>query len=474
MYAAESGNEDIVTYLLTAGADPDMVDRHGENASAHASSHRHPHIRTLLNKASDQIKIAHQNKQKNTKQNVPVNSIWQAIEKGDSDAFNWHHAHGVDLNAKNEKGETLLMTAAQYHQNEFVNWLLDARVQLNHKDTNGNTALIKTIEKANDTIASELIAAGADVKVKNNAGEDALKMAVGRRLDSIIPKLIAAGANPNEKYEDGYSLLMVAAYLRGEKTIPILVAAGADVNQIDEDNVTPLMVAAARGDEDVVKILLDLGASVEVEDITGKTALDYGRQNEEVVLLLKTALAQSEAKAITASDSENTPLMTAVKQGDQNKITQLLNAKVNVNAKNAQGLSALHIAIRNGDLKTVKLLLKAGAQINTAETNGKTPPPLDSAVMGGHIEIAQLLIDSGAQVNIRDPYRGRTPLHWVVRMTKGAVQKIAAQIPIEKAVKLIKLLLSRGADRTLMDNENKTALQWAQTMHQTQLVNILH
>lgn len=164
--------------------------------------------------------------------------------------------------------------------------------------------------------------------------------------------------------------------------------------------------------------------------------------------------------------------MKAAKKGDREKIIQLLKAHADINARNKKGFTALALASRKGDLGIVQLLLRAGAEVNTADSESGITP-LESAVMGGHVEIAKALLDAGANVNARDTYRGRTPLHWVVRMTEGSVKKIAAQIPVKKSMQLLELLLARGADRTLVDNEGKTALQWAKFMKHNQLVQIL-
>jgi ankyrin repeat protein len=66
-----------------------------------------------------------------------------------------------------------------------------------------------------------------------------------------------------------------------------------------------------------------------------------------------------------------------------------------------------------------------------------------------NIEDCRKWLDAGADVNSTDAY-GRTALHVVLER------------PIKKiTVDIIRLLLERGANPTLMDNRGKTALGWA-------------
>ena len=55
-------------------------------------------------------------------------------------------------------------------------------------------------------------------------------------------------------------------------------------------------------------------------------------------------------------------LVNAVKEGDRQTVRQLLRSHVAVDAGEPDGTTALHWAIRAGDLDTAKLLLAAGAR----------------------------------------------------------------------------------------------------------------
>src|SRR5215469_15459492 len=62
-----------------------------------------------------------------------------------------------------------------------------------------------------------------------------------------------------------------------------------------------------------------------------------------------------------------------------------------INKKDKKGRTALHYAVGNSDPKTVRLLIKKGADINSADVGGYIPMHL--AVMGERLENVKELID---------------------------------------------------------------------------------
>lgn len=111
--------------------------------------------------------------------------------------------------------------------------------------------------------------------------------------------LIAAGANPNHISQSGQTPLLWALAPAGAlddthattlKAVKALVSGGARVDLANpETGKTPLMLAALQGYEKIVRYLLNQGADVTVEDVKGKSAIDYARKahRRQIVQLLK-------------------------------------------------------------------------------------------------------------------------------------------------------------------------------------------
>jgi ankyrin repeat protein/mono/diheme cytochrome c family protein len=135
-------------------------------------------------------------------------------------------------------------------------------------------------------------------------------------------------------------------------------------------------------------------------------------------------------------------LPEAVHRGDAVRIRSLLASQPDLNARDADGNTALHWAARQGDARLVRELLAHGAPATPTNYVGATP--LLYAV--GNVDSVKMLLDSGAEVN-RPSKFGTTPLI------------AAARYPQSSAV--VRLLLERGADPQANRTSRFNALEGA-------------
>jgi ankyrin repeat protein len=77
-----------------------------------------------------------------------------------------------------------------------------------------------------------------------------------------------------------------------------------------------------------------------------------------------------------------------------------LQTECDVDVRDSNGLTALMWASSYGQLPTVELLLKQGAQLDFGGQEGETSLLLAAA--GGHHEVVRLLLTEGAAVNHAD------------------------------------------------------------------------
>ncbi len=144
-------------------------------------------------------------------------------------------------------------------------------------------------------------------------------------------------------------------------------------------------------------------------------------------------------------------LPSAVLLGDEELVAKWLQkSPASAREWSAEGIPALHLAVRMNHPKIVTQLLNASGDIeigNQSEhtgTRGETA--LHAAAFWGRLEIAKLLIKSGAKVNAIDS-AGRTPLFEAIRT---------------KNLKTARLLLENGAKTNIKDKEGKTPLDSAE------------
>ena len=147
--------------------------------------------------------------------------------------------------------------------------------------------------------------------------------------------------------------------------------------------------------------------------------------------------------AASAVAQSGVPLADAAEKMDRAKIGDLLKQGADVNAAQADGMTAVHWAVYHDDLATTVLLVKAGAGAKAANRYGVTP--LSLACTNGNTEIVELLLKAGADPNtaLRG---GETPLMIAARTGKPGP---------------VKALLARGAEVNGKDRKGQTALMWA-------------
>ncbi len=91
----------------------------------------------------------------------------------------------------------------------------------------------------------------------------------------------------------------------------------------------------------------------------------------------------------------------------------LLRAGANANSTTPRGVSALSLAIANGNAAMVTLLLESGANANQLEPAGESM--LMMAAQTGVLPVVEALLRHGAQVEMRDAAFGQTALMFAAR-----------------------------------------------------------
>lgn len=119
---------------------------------------------------------------------------------------------------------------------------------------------------------------------------------------------------------------------------------------------------------------------------------------------------------IRTKTSQETAIHLAATQGDtelfKKKIEVLLESDIDINARNFEGDTALHLAIcRIGTVDAVEILLGKGASLESKGRHGRTP--LQYAIFLEKEEIATALLNHKANIYCEDE-AGVTPLHLAV------------------------------------------------------------
>ena len=155
-------------------------------------------------------------------------------------------------------------------------------------------------------------------------------------------------------------------------------------------------------------------------------------------------------------------LIVAAKKGDTRSVKQLISLKADINARAGEiGQTALQAAARKGNIEVVEKLLAKGADINApaGEHYGRTA--LQAAAEGGHMKVVEKLLAEGADINApAGEHYGRTALQ---AAAEGGHMKV-----VEK-------LLAEGADINAPAVRlcGRTALQAAAEQGHLEVVEML-
>ena len=375
-----------------------------------------------------------------------------------------------------------LVRAARTGDSKAVAALLQQKVDVNAVAIDGTTALHWAVRADDIATVDALIRAGALVKAASRHGMTPLYIAADQGNAAMIRRLVTAGADPNGTDISGETVLMAAVRSGSSDAVRSLLDAGAQVNTAEPQvGHTALMWAVREDRPELVRLLLARGASLELKTRTGATPAvrppGAGGGSHGVGIVRGGVPPQGEQPPVPGG---MTALSFAAREGRLEAARLLLDAGADVNAREANGISPLVMAITNRHTPVAALLLARGADPTAADWWGRTPLwsavdmrnlDLDSRTLengverGPVLELIEALIAKGADVNARvkefPPQR-----RFMMPLGSLAWVDFTGQTPFLRAslsadVPLMKLLLSKGADPNIPTFNGTTALMAA-------------
>lgn len=200
--------------------------------------------------------------------------------------------------------------------------------------------------------------------------------------------LADVNAEADQTHSNGKTALMAAARNGDNERIKALIEDGADVNKRNNNGGTPIMYAALSGQPQTVSLLIENHADVDAVAENGWTALMIASVKGYVNvagLLLRHGADPNQGDVYAW-----TPLMRAAYE-NRLEIVELLAKRDNtrVNQRGENGVTALHLAVLQGNVNTVKLLLAQGADPEIKDNSDRTP--LDFAKQNNDLSLLHLM-----------------------------------------------------------------------------------
>ena len=148
-----------------------------------------------------------------------------------------------------------------------------------------------------------------------------------------------------------------------------------------------------------------------------------------LALALATGTSHADTSTSVAGDNVNarqadgsSALLWAAHDGDADRVAQLLRAGADPSIANNYGATPMMEAAMLGDAAVLKLLLKAGANVESPNAEGQTA--LMAVARTGNIEAAKLLLSKGANVNAKEQWGGQTALMWASAQSQAEMAKL--------------------------------------------------
>ncbi len=290
-------------------------------------------------------------------------------------------------------GVTPLVFAARQGDIESVKVLLEHGAEVNGQTEGGWTALLAAVQNRNYKLAQLLLEHGADPKIQNKGGWSPLYLATDNRN-------IEGGDYPTRKADMDHLAI-----------IELLIERGADVNTrmhsstetrtifthqwLYEDGATPFLRAAQSSDIELMRVLLEHGADPKLATDDGTTPL-----------MVASGIGWVEGVTYEWSRAANVQT-----------VEMLLDLGIDVNARNAEGRTALMGAAHKGRNEIVQLLVDRGADLATRDIGSRDTIHRLAGVSWRAIDYADGLVRVGVQSSI--PHAETAALMRKLMMERG-------------------------------------------------------
>ncbi|MDR2542542.1 MAG: ankyrin repeat domain-containing protein [Treponema sp.] len=277
-----------------------------------------------------------------------------------------------NFNLRRNEGLAPIHFAVMNSYTGFVTFLLGKNIDINIKSTSGSTALHEAVRTGNIQIITMLLNAGADVNVRD--GNNNTPLHVGTLPDvhrEIAVLLLGKGADPNLRDDHGDTPLHITIILnRPPDVIQTFLGAGSDIHIRNMIGETPLYIAVKEGRFSIIPLLLSYGSEIFAADNSNITPFDMAvRANDDTFNLLIVP------ETVNQRDSAgNTMLHAAVRnRANPIQIARIIDTRSLVDARNRDGDTALHIAVRMNQRESAEFLISRGSNIFSNNSSGESP-----------------------------------------------------------------------------------------------------
>ncbi len=462
--AARQGNWEMVRSLINSGVKGDAVDA----ADSDGTRPLHWAVRADETEIADLLLKA--GADANAPNRLGVTALYLATVNGNAAIIRNLLDHGSNANQVEKTGETVLMVAARSGSADAVKALLEHGAKPNTTEPQLQlTALMIAAEAGFADEVRILLEYKADINLRSRTGaQPPRKMpCAGQTGCGSHGVGIVRGGLPDQGYRPplpgAMNPLMFAAREGHVEAARLLIDAGSDVNAVDKNDITPLFMAISNNRIPMARFLIERGANFQAKDWYGRTPLFAAIEMRNVDLDYQTFehIVNAEDRKIILDfigellDKGVDPKIRVKEVPPLRSWMYLLGGSLAW--VDFTGETPFLLASLSGDVETMKLLLKHGADPKIATLSGTNALMAAAGVnwvvdqtydegAEALLEAVKLCYDLGMDVNATNSM-GLTAL-------MGAANRGTDSI--------IEFLVSKGGRLDMKDKEGRSAYNWSE------------
>ena len=394
-------------------------------------------------------------------------------------------AGGAAVDGSTPEGETPLMEVARTGHVEAAKILVKAGANVNAKELWGaQSPLMWAAAQSQPEMVKFLLASGADADARGAVRD--------------WPRKVIKEPRPKDMNQGGFTPLLYAAREGCIECAKALVEGGASIDLPDPHRVTPLVMALLNLHFDLAIYLIEAGADLDKWDLYGRSPLYMAADtstlpvmgNGSMVVLPSMDKHSALDVARLLLDKGANPNVQLKRRPPYRNVPQDRGGDSIL----SQGATPLLRAARAGDAPFVELLLAHGALVDLPSNQGVTPLMAAAGLEyglrvtrgrnrteDGVLKTMQLLLDAGADINAREltEPKGDSAAHQLVidqRLADYSYEYRGRQVPSPRAIphrtalhgaamkgfnSIVSFLVAHGADLYAKDANGRTPLDLA-------------
>ncbi|GAA4233712.1 ankyrin repeat domain-containing protein [Postechiella marina] len=369
-WAAYSGNLELVKHLIVNNAKLNIKDSHHFSPLTFAAVAGQTNTEIYDTLIENGIDI------KTDKDEHGANALLLLIPHlKDFKLVDYFEAKGLSLKSVDNHGNGAFNYVAKTGNKAMLELLIKKGLPYKNTNSNGGNAMLMATQGSRQgyntlDFFKHLNSLGIAANITNNNGLTPLhNLAYGNKDLATINYFINKGVDVNKTDNNGNTALINAS---GRNTLEIITKLANNTKQISHVNNhgQSALTKALKNKPQIVTFLVNKGADVHVIDAKGNNLAYYlveafqPKKQEAFKENIKT-LSANGFDIKTTQKNGNTLFHLAANANNIDLLKYSNTLNIDINAKNKDGLTALHIAVMKAkNLKTVAYLLSIGADKN--------------------------------------------------------------------------------------------------------------